>query len=541
VKKLFLILIILVISATILIGCSKSTSTATVTSTATITQTATSTQATTSTTSATSTTTSASQPQSGGTLTFIYLFSPAKGIGWPQDTGAGNAPGYVTNFVWAEPLVLYKSDATVDPWLATHWTIADKSITFTLRKGVKFHDGTDFNADAVKFNFDEAIKAGLSTTTSWDSIEVLDAYTVRLNLKIFENSIWASLADTSSMIVSPTPAKEKGIDYARENPCGTGPFKFVSYARDQNVKFERNPNYWQSGKPYLDKIEFLTVTDLMMQESVLKSGQGDILGLVDGKTMSDLKPAGFSTQPDPGGTFFMAFDSANPDSIFTDVRMRQGMEYATNKQAIVDTLGFGYALVNNQYPSPLLGVHDSSLPDRAYDLNKAKALFAAAGHPDGFSTTWTVPPWYGDAPLIIQESLKSIGVDLTLNNIDDASFWQTSGTGWKDVLGGAVAPDPNFAHAARGSFPPSGKLYVSTKYPDGMKDLVDKALAATDPATQQQLNRQLIKLLYDDSTFVFYETQCRGYAIASYLHDGHFFEGAQYNYWSPSDIWTSKK
>ncbi|MBN2061161.1 MAG: ABC transporter substrate-binding protein [Deltaproteobacteria bacterium] len=483
------------------------------------------------------------KPQYGGTVRFIYHFSPAINIGWPQDTHA-NADEYCMNFVYTEPLVLYKADTSVDPWLATSWDIATdyKSITFHLRKGVKFHDGTDFNADAVKFNFDAAIKAGKHNTTKWESVEVLDDYTVRLNLKEFQNTIWADLMASESMIVSPTPIREKGVDYARENPCGTGPFKFVGYARDEYVKFEKNPDYWQPGKPYLDKIEFYTVVDEMTYQNVLKAGKGEILGLVGGKTMSDMKKAGFLAFPELGGTDFMSFDTANADSKFSDIRVRQAMEHAINKKAIADALGHGFSYPNNQLPSPFLPHHDPSLPQLGYDLEKAKELLTAAGFPNGFNTKWITPPWFGDAPLIIQESLKKIGVNLVLEPVTNAKYWEIARTGWKDaILAGSVAPDPNFAANFRRTFPPYGNLHVSVKYPDGIKELLDKALAATDPAVQKQLNFDLVRKIDDDKTFVFYVTNCRGYVVAPHVHNGHFFEGAQYNYFSPADLWLSKK
>jgi peptide/nickel transport system substrate-binding protein len=549
-QRLILVFIIILLASLLVVACGKTTTTSTSTSSTTSTTatstTKTSTSSTTSVTTSKTTTSTSTQttltPQRGGTLEFVYVFSPMQGIGWPQDLGTGNAPDYVDSFVWVEPLIFYKPDGSVEPYLAKTWEIASdySSITFHLRDDVKFHDGTAFNADAVKFNFDAAIKAGLSTASTWKSVDVVDTYTVRLNLKKFENSIWATLTDKYSMIVAPTPVREKGLDYARENPCGTGPFKFVSYERDKNVVFERNPNYWQPGKPYLDKIEFLTVVDEMTQESVLKAGQGDILGLVGGKTMSDLKASGFNTNPDPGGTFFMAFDSATAGSIFSNIKIREAVEYAINKQAIADALGHGFMYPNNQLPSPFLPFHDPNLVDRSYNLDKAKQLLAEAKLPDGFKTTWTIPPWNGDAPLMAQESLKKVGIDVTINKISDAEFWKTAMTGWKGIITGALSWDANFANIWRKWFPPDGNFYVSTKYPSEFHDMANAALAATDPATQKELNYKLIEAIHADATIVFLYSDCRGYAVAPYVHDAHFFQETQYMYWDPVNIWKSK-
>ena len=130
---------------------------------------------------------------------------------------------------------------------------------------------------------------------------------------------------------------------------------------------------------------------------------------------------------------------------------------------------------------------------------------------------------------------------MVLEPVTNAKYWEVARTGWKDaILAGSIAPNPNFAANFRNTFPPYGSLHVSVKYPDGIKELLDKALAATDPAVQKQLNFDLVRKLYDDKTFVFYVSNCRGYVVAPYVHNGHFFEGAQYNYYSPADIWLSK-
>jgi hypothetical protein len=115
-------------------------------------------------------------------------------------------------------------------------------------------------------------------------------------------------------------------------------------------------------------------------------------------------------------------------------------------------------------------------------------------------------------------------------------------TGWKDsILAGSVAPSPNTAAGFRDSFPPYGGLHVSAKFPDGIKDILDSALAATDLASQKALNIKLVDALYNDQTFVFYVSNARGYVLAPYVQDGHWFEGAQYQYWAPADVWLNKK
>ena len=129
----------------------------------------------------------------------------------------------------------------IEPWLAESWKVAPdkKSITFVLRKGVKFHDGTDFNAEAAKFNLD-ALKAGKNPgTEDWGSIDIIDAYTVRINLLKYSNILLSRFGATPGSMVSPTAFKTKGIEWARWNPVGTGPFEFVSFERDASMRYKK--------------------------------------------------------------------------------------------------------------------------------------------------------------------------------------------------------------------------------------------------------------------------------------------------------------
>ena len=138
-----------------------------------------------------------------------------------------------------ENLMRLHVDGRFKPWLATALKVAPdmKSITLTLRKGVKFHDGTDFNAEAAKFNLDAFKGAKRSGTEAWTSVQVVDEYTVRINLSKYTNTMVDDLVGLR--MASPTAIKTKGIEWARWNPVGTGPFQFVSFERDVSTKYKK--------------------------------------------------------------------------------------------------------------------------------------------------------------------------------------------------------------------------------------------------------------------------------------------------------------
>jgi peptide/nickel transport system substrate-binding protein len=246
VKKIFIFLVLVMIAVPLLSGCGSPTASTTSTQTAT--------------TSTTAPAASTQAIKTGGTLKLLYPFSPTSTPGWPGDTT--NLQKLWTCWVVFEGLVKLDPNGQPLPWLATSWKWSPDNtyIDFTLRQNVKFSDGTVFNADAVKLDFDQLITDKDSATTTWDHTEKIDDYTFRLYIKSFSVSFWSSICGFDTVIVSPTVLKQ-GVDYAKEHPVGTGPFLFQSLQKDVQMSFVKNPNYWQPGKPYLDGIDMITVTE----------------------------------------------------------------------------------------------------------------------------------------------------------------------------------------------------------------------------------------------------------------------------------------
>lgn len=553
-KKIWFPLVVLLVIALVLTGCGKAATTTTAPSTTAVTSTTTTTTTTTAVTTVTSTTaipattttaatTTAAAAKYGGTLTILNALSPSKNVGWPVETNMQNI-WYIQ--LYAEPLVYYTAAGGIEPCLATSWKVdssaASPSVTFTLRQGIKFQDGTAFNADAVKFQADKVIEAKATNAVLWKSIDMIDASTVRINLTNFTNSFWVDVYNPNMYIVSPKPFRDNGIDFARENPIGTGPFLLTKYDKDKGASFVKNPNYWQAGKPYLDKIECMVVKDIMTQEISMQSGVGQVMLLQDGKVMSDMKKAGFTIYQKPGGSSIIVPDTANPNSIFKDIRVRQAIDMAIDKKAVADATGYGYMFPSGQLPPRGNPAIDPTIPDTSYDPVKAKQLLADAGYPNGFKTKLITWSYDQDYCLVVQQQLAKVGIEATMDVQDNLKFLDAWMNGWTDAcLVLSASSGPNFAASVKQQMPPYGIFYKSMAAPDGMKELIDQCLATADPVEQVKLNQKLTRMIYDNKQLIVYMTGGLGCIVDPKVQGADWLFGADMYYsFRPADTYLNK-
>ena len=226
-----------------------------------------------------STSTSMAAPRRGGKLRLMAGSSPAANIGWPAEMVTSTSASGVNQDI-CETLLRGDNKGGVYPWLAESYNIADDmgSITFHLRKGVLFHDGSVFNADIAKWNLENYIATKVAPYTMWDSVDLIDDYTIRVNFNKWECTLPSSFAEGNPVapIVSKAAFEKNGIEWMRANPVGTGAFKFVSFSQDVSLKEVRNPDYWLQGKPYLEEVEYLYINDAATQKMVMQVGDCDL-------------------------------------------------------------------------------------------------------------------------------------------------------------------------------------------------------------------------------------------------------------------------
>jgi peptide/nickel transport system substrate-binding protein len=481
------------------------------------------------------------QPQTGGVLKIIELYGPKAPFGWPVESAATMVD---SKPVCIEALLRQLQGGLIGPWLATAWKVApDKSsITFTLRKGVKFHDGTDFNAEAAKFNL-EAVRGKKVGTEDWTSIDVVDNYTVRINLSHYTNDLLSLFAGREAVgtMVSPTAFNKNGIEWIRWNPVGTGPFEFVSFERDVRTKYKRFDNYWQKGKPYLDGIEYIYIKDPMTQSAAIQAGDAHILNIEAGKMAADLKALGlFNIYFIEAGTVVLIPDSMNADSPLANRKVREAIEYAIDKEAIAKAKSYGFWQPAYQLPSSGGIGYVKNFQGRRYNLAKAKQLLVEAGYPKGFKIR--IIPHFAidrDIAVIIQGYMNAVGIQVDLEFVDQAKYIDYRKKGWRNgLLFQAFALHSNYLKTLEGYVASDNLDFPSLKEPAVMPALFRETLSTVNMEIPRV--QKLLKALYDDVTITTVHTMGRASIQQKNVHDAGSFTLGVLSDWTPENTWLSK-
>ena len=480
-------------------------------------------------------------PQYGGVLRIIDLSEGAQPIGAPW-----RVRGIDLNLMRPaiESLLREDINANYHPWLATEWKIdkTKKTITLSLRKGVKFHDGTDFNAEAVKWCIDRAIENKM--VKGFNSVDVIDDYTVRINVAHYQNNLLNLLSSSYTSVVSPTAYKEMGEEKAMWHPVGTGPFKFVNYERGNKLTYTKWEGYWGKGKPYLDGLEYIFIRDPMTQQAAMQA-RGDekvhVLAVTSGEQAAMLKAKGFKEITMYTGSIALIPDSNDPNSPFANKKVRLATSYAIDREAIVKARGFGLWSPANQAPTPGKPGHVNESEFGRYDPEKAKQLLAEAGYPNGFQTTIYPMPGLVDRDVMVavQQFLGEVGIKAELEFPDRGKFNELRFKGWRNGLlaqATRMLATTNitynfYCHTAAGQFP-------SMKRPDGF---VDKLNASLETLVPEKANmEELTRILIDDVTFIplYYISESR--ILQSNVHDTGYFEWEAGTVFTPENIWMSK-
>ena len=326
------------------------------------------------------------------------------------------------------------------PWLAEEFITDADNLTFTikLRQGIKFSDGSDFNAAAVVWNFDKMVEFGKSSElVNVTSYEATDDYTVVMHFDTWANTWEDTIGEVR--IYCPAAFEANGADWAAINAVGTGPFVQSEFVQDSHITYVKNDNYWRDGEPYLDSIKVLMISDATTQLSAFKNGELDVLRNPNTTAIEQLKDSYENVAgnaPDLAGITYMMFCSGDEQSPFYDVNVRLAVMYAVDWADMAERIYNGLGEATPVFAVPGADSYDDTLEVYTYDHQKAKELLTAAGYPDGFNTTITINDENAannQCAVILQAYLSMVGINAEIKTLTNADFNAQKAEGTYDL------------------------------------------------------------------------------------------------------------
>lgn len=410
-------------------------------------------------------------------------------LGWDPVTSVAGRDPEVLFLIYDRLIHVDPTDGALVPGLATEWEFApDNSyLELTLREGVEFHDGTPFDADAVKQNLDRAMtlegsarKADLATI---DSVEVVDPYTVRLMLNAPAQTLPTILSNREGAMVSPT-LFNSDPDFGQKTAVGTGPFVLEDNQLTVSANMVRNENYWDPDAVHLAGIDLTVMADATTRLNAIRSGEMDAVGVTSSQ-IGEAEDAGLDITKRDTTQLYMIYLNRSLEPL-GDVRVRQALNYAIDREAIVEFLLFDEAKVAwqfyNDFDAAYVPELENSYP---YDPDKARALLAEAGYADGFditATTYSERPFELQLATVIQSQLAEIGVNVELLPLDRASIIETFFTNAETNIFPALFTGRNTPEQAAGAlFTDGGSLNSGNVVDERVQAAYDEAIGSTTP------------------------------------------------------------
>ena len=397
----------------------------------------------------------------------------------------------------------------VEPDLATHWDITDggRVYTFYLRDDVQWHKGYGaFTANDVKYTIERILDP--ATNSRWrtgmevvESVEVVDDYTVKVTLKRPSAPfLTAVMAFVPGYIVNQRAVEELGEAFAF-NPSGTGPFQFVSYEPRQQLVLQTFPDFYR-GEPEVKRIVWNVVADENVQALALLRGDLNYMIVRDTEVVEALRgQPGITLMETPStGYWYYAFNTRRAP--LNDVRVRQAIAHAVDKELFVESILSGNGLVTDTVIAPGMFGHTPDVPRYEYDPAKARALLAEAGYPNGFTINIVYNAgggFHDPLAIVLQEWLSDIGVTLELVGLEGGAWTARRQTGDYDItISGITRADPDQILSEQfhsGSFPPGG---INQSYYDVIDELVEAQRFAVDPAERAAILAEIQRRIATD-------------------------------------------
>lgn len=411
-----------------------------------------------------------------------------------------------------DPLLKLSPTMQVEPNLVTHWKITNGGTTYTLylRHGVKFQDGTPFNAQAVIYNWQWDMNPANASPRHTNlalvkSLSAPNPYEVVVNLSSPFSAFLGILAGRTGMISSPTAMQKWGSQYGL-HPVGTGPFKFVSWIKNDHLTLEKNPYYWQKGLPHLQKVVYTPITNPLQEYNALISGQVQVIDSVPYQEMSQLKANNALRYKQMPGLGYSDMELNTQYGPLKNFHNREAINYAINRQALNNLIYFGHATPAYSQFSPASWAYDPNIKIPFSDA-KAKQQLKLAGDPNGFSFTvlGNNDPITMQELEAIQSELKQVGITMNISPVDFTTLLTDaiSGNFQADLLGWSGRPDPDQNSYA---FDTTGGSFNDPRFSNPQVDkLLLQAREATALTTRKKLYDAAAQIVLQQAPYIFLE------------------------------------
>jgi len=478
------------------------------------------------------------KPQYGGILKGIRGTFP-KVMGYPPEMAPVDS---IFALPYAERLTNWDEKGNMVPELAESWDEdpENKTITYHLRKGVTFHDGTPFNAEAARWNLQMRLdKKRLTDGKYVKSLEVLDEHTLRVHVTAFHNQLAFNYG--WQQMYSQKAFETHGIEWARKNGVGTGPFKFVEFQRDTLMKYTKNDNYWRKGYPYLDGMEIRFIPDIMTASAMMQAKEVDVWqDVADVQNVLELEKKGFKVNWGPGFFWAILPNSNDPNSPYANKKVREAVEYAIDRPTIAKMLGYGkFESLHQMAPSGWPGYIPGYDP-RPYNPEKAKKLLAEAGYPNGFKTSLLTMSPQQDSGAALKAYLAAVGIDAKLDLADMGRFYGALFmTGWSELVFAASGINPDatdlFVH-----FGPSPMTYRTGNIKKSPEYLAacEVALHTYDKAEMVEKIKQIVRQGGEDAMVIPVFRAAQANVMQPYVHSEYMIIHTVH--WHPYKTWMEK-
>lgn len=502
------------------------------------------------------------RPQPGG---IVYLAVPAgpETID-PYFTAGGGAVSSLQRLIY-DGLLDYKQETPDDdfrasftpvPWLAEKWTIENPTTyLFSLRKDVKWHDGTPFTAVDVVFSYERMLNPenrfrNRGLIGDVQKIEAVDSQTVRMTRKEPSAEFLANLASSPALAILPKHVADRGDDF-KKVAIGTGPFKLQAFDSIKGASLGKNAAYWQAGKPYVDGVRLFYGLDRSGLIAAMVAKNSDFYNVPDKGQFDTIKGARPDMQFKP---YHIEYNYGGRYNItkppFNDIRVRRAMHLAVDRQEMLQIVTFGLGGIN-QHGAPSI-VKDWAIPDAEFlampgirqpkdpDMAEAKRLLAEAGYPNGFKTTlnfYSTNSSQRELAEALSGYLRRIGVDAVLGGTDEAVARKNFIDGAYEITlsGGSVTVPPD--NVLRNEWHSKGPINKSGVNDPVLDDLIDKQSVALDPAERAKILLAINRRITEQQYFLPLVAGAYFTAWQPYVKNLYLNYAGQAWFRRPADIW----